>query len=87
MANHPSAEKRHRQSQERQIRNMAVRSRVRTAVKKLRVLIETGDGEAARAELRLVEKELRKAGSKGVVHSNNASRRAGRLARQVAALA
>ncbi len=86
MANHPSALKRHKQSEKRQLRNTTIRSRVRTAVKKVRALIDSGDGEAARAEMRVVERELRKAASKGVLHPNNASRRTGRLASQVAAL-
>ncbi len=83
MTKHPSAQKRHRQSVKRAARNIAVRTRVRSAVKKLRSLVEGGDKEAARAEIRAVQRTLDKAVSKGVLHRRNASRRAARLARQV----
>jgi small subunit ribosomal protein S20 len=86
MANHPSAEKRHRQSVKRAARNQAIRTRVRSAVKKLRGLISTGDSAAAKGEVGAVTRALDKAVSKGVLHRNNASRRASRLAKQVAKL-
>ena len=47
MANHPSAEKRHRQSVKRAARNQAVRSHVRTEVKKLRSLVTASDADKA----------------------------------------
>lgn len=86
MANHPSAEKRHRQSVKRAARNQAVRSRVRTQVKKLRTIVGAGDAENARATLPAVTSELAKAVSKGVLHKNAAARRISRLAKQVAKL-
>jgi small subunit ribosomal protein S20 len=86
MANHPSAEKRHRQSIKRTARNQAVRSRVRTAVKKLRGLISGGDKERASQELAAVSGSLDRAVAKGVLHRNAASRRISRLAKQVAHL-
>lgn len=86
MANHPSAEKRHRQSVKRAARNQAVRSHVRTEVKKLRTLVGSGDATNARASLPKVASTLDKAASKGVLHKNAAARRISRLARQVAKL-
>jgi small subunit ribosomal protein S20 len=86
MANHPSAEKRHRQSVKRAARNQGVRSHVRTEVKKLRGLVAAGDAEQAKAALPGVSSTLAKAVTKGVLHKNNAARRASRLARQVAKL-
>ncbi len=86
MANHPSAEKRHRQSVKRAARNQAIRSRVRTKVKKLRTVVGAGDAEGARAMLPAVTSELAKAASKGVLHKNAAARRISRLAKQVAKL-
>ncbi|MBM4268766.1 MAG: 30S ribosomal protein S20 [Deltaproteobacteria bacterium] len=82
MANHPSAEKRHRQSVKRAARNQGVRTRVRSSVKKARTLIESGDKAAAGDAVRLAQKTLDKAVSKGVLHRKNASRRLARLARQ-----
>jgi small subunit ribosomal protein S20 len=87
MANHPSAEKRHRQSVKRAARNQAVRSQVRTEVKKLRTLVGATDTEQARATLPKVASTLDKAASKGVLHKNAAARRISRLAKQVAKLA
>ena len=66
MANHPSAEKRHRQSVKRAARNQAVRSQVRTEVKKLRTLVGATDAEQARAALPKVASTLDKAAGKGV---------------------
>lgn len=87
MANHPSAEKRHRQSVKRAARNQAVRSQVRTEVKKLRTLVAGSDAEKAKESLPHVASVLAKAASKGVLHKNNAARRTARLAKQVAKLA
>ncbi|HEY8515678.1 MAG TPA: 30S ribosomal protein S20 [Candidatus Binatia bacterium] len=86
MANHPSAEKRHRQSVKRAARNQAIRSRVRTAVKKLRGTVAGGDAEQAKSMLPKVASTLDKAVSKGVLHKNAAARRISRLAKQVAKL-
>ncbi|MBM4245125.1 MAG: 30S ribosomal protein S20 [Deltaproteobacteria bacterium] len=86
MANHPSAEKRHRQSVKRAARNQAVRSHVRTEVKKLRTLLDSADAQNARTSLPKVASTLDKAASKGVLHKNAAARRISRLARQVAKL-
>jgi len=83
MANHPSAVKRHRQSVKRAERNRVVRSRVRTAVKRARVAIDSGEAGAAGA-VATASRDLDKAATKGVIHRNNASRRKARLARQAA---
>lgn len=86
MANHPSAEKRHRQSVKRAARNQKVRSRVRTVVKTARSAIEGGDKQAASTAVGIASRGLDKAVAKGVLHRNNASRRISRLARQAAKL-
>jgi len=86
MANHPSAEKRHRQSVKRAARNQAVRSHVRTEVKKLRATVASSDTATAKEQLPGVASVLDKAVGKGVLHKNNAARRISRLAKQVAKL-
>ncbi len=86
MANHPSALKRHRQSEKARVANRSLRGRVRTLVRQLRESISGGDHEAASTKLREVSRELAKAASKGVLHSRTASRQTGRLAHQVATL-
>ncbi len=79
MANHPSAEKRNRQRLVRAERNQAVRSSLRTAVKKARSAIAAGDIAAAKAPVAAASIALAKAASKGVVHSRAASRTTSRI--------
>jgi small subunit ribosomal protein S20 len=81
MANHPSAEKRHRQSLRRAARNQAVRSHVRTAVKKARQAVDSGDKQAVAEAVKSASRTLDKAVAKGVLHRNNAARRISRLAK------
>jgi small subunit ribosomal protein S20 len=84
LANTASAEKRNRQAQKRRARNVAVRTSVKGAVKKVRDALEKGDPAAAKGALRAAEKALDGAASKGVLHRNTASRRISRLAHAVA---
>jgi small subunit ribosomal protein S20 len=78
MANIKSAEKRNRQRIQREARNRVVRGRARTAVKKARIAIDSGDPNAQEL-VRAAEEALDRAASKGVLHENNASRRKSRL--------
>ncbi len=84
MANTRSAEKRNRQAQARRLRNVHVRTGVKSAVKKVRDAVAKGDAALARQALGEAARVLQKAASKGVVHANAASRRIGRLAKAVA---
>ncbi len=85
MANTRSAEKRHRQSVKRRLRNQAVNTRVKTAIKKVREAIAAKDPARAKTAFVEAERILHKAASKGVLHARNASRRVSRLAKQLAA--
>lgn len=78
MANTKSAEKRARQNAARASRNRVYRSSARTAVKKARVAIESGDPNALEL-VRSAERVLARAATKGAIHQNNAARRSGRL--------
>ena len=79
-----SAEKRHRQSEERRLRNKAVKSSVRTSSKKFVVLAqkagrnpsESGDAELA---LKDMIKKIDKAAQKGIIKKNAASRKKSRM--------
>ena len=84
MANTRSAEKRSVQAEKRRLRNVQVRSRVKSAVKKVRELLATGDAAGAKAAMTAASKALDTAASKGVMHKNAASRRISRLAHAVA---
>jgi small subunit ribosomal protein S20 len=84
LANTVSAEKRNRQAQKRRVRNVQVRTGVKSAVKKVRDAIQKGDGSAAREALQTAARTIEKAASKGVVHKNAASRKISRLAKAIA---
>ena len=86
MANIKSAKKRVLVSQTRADRNKAIRSRVKTYVKKVRAAIESGDKTAAQTALKSAVSEISKAETKGVYHANNASRKVSRLSSEVAAM-
>jgi small subunit ribosomal protein S20 len=81
VANHKSAEKRHRQSEKRRERNRVVRSQVKTESKKLRTAIETGEKETVEQQLRKTTAKISKAASKGVLKKQTASRRISRLSK------
>jgi small subunit ribosomal protein S20 len=87
MANTRSALKRIRTSEKRRVRNMAVRTGVRTAVKTTRTALAGSDVQEARASLARAVQLLDKAVTKGVVHKNAAARKKSRLTRQLNALA
>ena len=71
MANIKSAKKRILVSEVRAERNKAIRSGVKTAVKKVYAAIDANDKEAAKAALIEATKTIDKATSKGVYHKNN----------------
>ena len=79
VANHKSADKRARQTVRRAARNQGIRSRVKTAVRAFRETLQSGDRDAAADQLQRATRELRKAASKGVMHTKTASRRVARL--------
>ena len=79
MANTKSAQKRNRQALKRRVRNQAVRTQVKSAVKKAREALASKDPAKLQEALRAAERTLDKAASKGVLHKKNASRRIARL--------
>jgi small subunit ribosomal protein S20 len=87
MANIDSAKKRARQSELRRVHNASLRSRMRTAVKRVRKAIADGDKGAAQRELRAAASMLDSTAGKGIVHKNMAARNKSRLAAAVKAMA
>ena len=83
MANHKSAEKRHRQSKIRNARNTHIRSTMRSYVKKVRIAVAEGDMETAKSLFEKAVPYIDKAASKGVIHKATASRKISRLAKLV----
>ena len=80
MAHHKSAKKRIRQTEKRTLRNRALRSSTRTAIKKFRVLLEEGNPESLKTAYPGVQKTIDKAVTKGVLHRRTAARYKSRLA-------
>lgn len=79
LANIKSAKKRILVSQTKADRNKAIRSGVKTAVKKVYAAIDANDKEAAKAALLNATSVIDKATKKGVYHKNYASRKISRL--------
>lgn len=74
-----SAEKRLRQNTVRRLRNRAVKSAVRTQIRKVRESVTAGDAQKAEAEYREVAKKLDQAGARGILHPNKVARTKSRL--------
>ena len=81
MANTKSAIKRIRQNERRRLRNRAVRTKVRTALKVARAV----EGAEKRPVIEEAIRFLDKAVSKGVIHRNTAARKKSKLARRLVA--
>lgn len=81
MANHKSALKRARQNVVRRERNRANKTRVKTAVKKVRTDAAAGAMDAIPADLQAAQSIIDKAAKKGVIHRRTAARKIARLMR------
>jgi small subunit ribosomal protein S20 len=86
VANIKSQIKRIRTNEKRRLRNKAVKSELKTYVRRTREAIAQGQKDAAETALRTAARKLDKAASKGVIHKNQAANRKSSLAKQVAAL-
>jgi small subunit ribosomal protein S20 len=87
MAHHRSAKKRIRQTETRTEVNRARRGRIRTFIKRVEAAVTSGDASKAKAELLLLQPEIMRGVSKGVLHLNTASRKLSRLSASVKKLA
>lgn len=83
MANIKSAKKRILVNRTKAERNKSIRSGVKTAMKKVYAAIESGDKTAATTELANATKVIEMAGSKGVYHKNNISRKVSQISKAV----
>ena len=75
-----SAEKRHRKSEERRLRNKSAKSAVRTSVKKFVALAQKKDPETE-AALKDMIKKIDTAAGKGIISKNAAARKKSRMQR------
>ncbi|MEM7818237.1 MAG: 30S ribosomal protein S20 [Candidatus Aenigmatarchaeota archaeon] len=77
-----SAMKRARQAKKREARNKAVKSTIKTLVKKVEAAIAANNKEDTAKNLKIAIKYIMKAAAKGVRHKNTASRKISRLTKK-----
>lgn len=87
MANIKSAKKRILVNEAKAARNKAIKSKVKTAVKKVEAAVAAKDAETAKTALRAAIVEISKAGTKGVYHKKTVSRKISRLSKAVSSIA
>ena len=87
LANIKSAKKRILVNETKAARNKAIKSKVKTCVKKVETAVANKDAAAAAEALKIATIEINKAGSKGVYHKNTVSRKIARLTKAVDSLA
>ena len=83
MAKIKSAKKRILVTETKTAKNKAIRSEVKTSIKKVEAAVAAGDKAAAAAELKNATSVIEAACTKGVYHKNNAARKVSRLAKLV----
>jgi len=83
LATHASAQKRARQSEKRRLRNVALKSLLKTSAKKVLLAVEEKNVEEARRALAHAIPIIQKIASKKVIHKKTAARKISRLAKKV----
>jgi small subunit ribosomal protein S20 len=86
MANSAQARKRARQSVAQRTHNMAQRSELRTAVKKVRKAIEAGNQDAALVQMQASQSVIDRIADKKIIHKNTASRTKSALVKAIKAM-
>ena len=87
MAHSKSSKKRIVIGERNRLRNQAIKSRVKTFVKKVLVAVDANNVDEAQTALSVAYKELDKAVTKGILKKNTVSRKKSRLAAKVNSLA
>ncbi|OLT47053.1 30S ribosomal protein S20 [Saccharomonospora sp. CUA-673] len=83
MANIKSQMKRIKTNEKRRQRNQAVKSAVKTSIRKFREAAESGDKDKAVTLQQAAGRQLDKAASKGVIHKNQAANKKSAMAQRV----
>jgi small subunit ribosomal protein S20 len=86
VANIKSQIKRNKQNEKARLRNKAVKSSLKTAVRKFNETVAAGDPEKAAALMHDASRALDQAASKGVIHKNQAANRKSAIAKRLATL-
>jgi len=83
LANHKSAEKRTRQNEKRQLRNKAVKTRIKHLTKDVRMSSSAGSQKAALDKLNVAKSLIDRAAKKHVIHKKTAARKISRLSKLI----
>jgi small subunit ribosomal protein S20 len=86
VANIKSQLKRIKTNEKARLRNKAVKSSLKTSVRRFREAASAGDRDTALTALHDASRALDKAASKGVIHANQAANRKSAMAKRVASL-
>ena len=86
MANIKSQKKRILTNEKARLRNNAVKSELKTAIRAVNTAVASADKDAATTALVAASRKLDKAVSKGVIHKNNAANRKSAISKKVNAL-
>jgi small subunit ribosomal protein S20 len=78
-----SAKKNQRKTEKRRLHNRAIKKAIKTQIKKVEEVAESGAAEQLKTEYNLAAKKLDKAAAKRVIHPNLAARKKSQLARLV----
>ena len=81
MPNTATAYKRLRQAKKRTARNRAIKSKVKTSIRRFSEALERADEQTAEARLQEAIREIDKAVSKGIIHKNSGARKKSSLHR------
>lgn len=82
MANIKSAKKRIKVIDKKTARNRRIKAHLKAIIKSFEAALAAGDLEAAETQLKLAEKKLMQAASKGTIHKNAASRKVARITKR-----
>lgn len=86
MANLDSSKKRIRSNERKRQRNVAVRTSVKTAIKRVEQAIAEGELETAQANFSSAVSTMDSAVAKGIIKKNTVSRKKSQLARKINAI-
>ena len=83
MANIKSAQKRIEVAKRNTLRNKSRKSEIKTYIKKFEALVEAGNLDEAREIFKVVDKKLKQAESKNVIHKNRVASTTSKLAKKL----
>jgi small subunit ribosomal protein S20 len=86
VANIKSQLKRIKTNEKARLRNKAVKSSLKTSIRRFRTAADAGDNAAALEALQVASRQLDKAASKGVIHANQAANKKSAMGKRAAAL-